>query len=291
LVESLEQSESALIPVFHTTNEKLAEKLVRYFEYSDINSAMSYDEEEELYYVSVSSDDEKDAKKLYEGFYLVEAARIATERFSEESPEETQEETTDENDIYHTIDPDNLADTVDDSEEEEEANEDVTEYKPRPQSTTYVMKEEQYKDLNGTVWLFYAFGAAGLIVILLNVTKVIHIIDDIVPNLIMGALFLSFLYIGFSTQKKAKKVKAEIFDEIKLTERINNWLKLTITNEFLSSIHDDTLSEELNHIKKMDIIKEMIIKEFGALNLSYVDRLIDEFYNEEPDNEEFEYEE
>ena len=63
-------------------------------------------------------------------------------------------------------------------------------------------------------------------------------------------------------------------------------MKEHITDSFLSSIHDDMISEETNHIKKMDIIKEMIIKEFGSINLAYVDRLIDEFYNNPNDYEE-----
>jgi hypothetical protein len=88
-----------------------------------------------------------------------------------------------------------------------------------------------------------------------------------------------FIYIAISTNQKAKKVQAEIDTENKLTEKINQWLKSNITESFLSSIHNDTISEELNYLKIVDTIKELLLKEFGTQNLSYLDRLIEEYYS------------
>jgi hypothetical protein len=95
----------------------------------------------------------------------------------------------------------------------------------------------------------------------------------------MGALFLLFIYIAISTNQKAKKLQKEIDAENKLTNEINSWLELNITDRFLTSLHDDSVSDELNYIKITDTIKEMLLKEFGTQNLAYLDRLIEEYYN------------
>jgi len=286
LVDSIEQA-VIFKPIFYTSKEKLAEKLVRFFEYSDLNSQMQYDESTEVYTVLIPSSEEKEARKLYEAFYFVENTRFENQREGIEDLEETEEEVTDvEDDIYHNIDPASLDEDPDENQNENAVDEDVPEYRSNKQTTAYVMKTEQFKELSSTVWIFITFGVAGLIVVLLNAVQLLELFSGIIPNLVMGALFLGFIYIGISTNKKAKKVKAEIYDELKTTEQINDWLKLNITDSFLASIHDDAISEEVNHIKKTDIIKEMLIKEFGPLNLAYLDRLIDEFYDSEIEVEE-----
>ena len=286
LVDSIEQA-VIFKPIFYTSKEKLAEKLVRFFEYSDLNSQMQYDESTEVYTVLIPSSEEKEARKLYEAFYFVENTRFENQREGIEDLEETEDEVTDvEDDIYHHIDPATLIVETEEIQKEDATSEDVPEYKNNKQTTVYVMKAEQYKELSSTVWIFITFGIAGFILILLNTVNIISLFSGIIPNLVMGVLFLGFIYIGITTNKKAKQVKAEIYDELKSTDQINEWLKLNITDSFLTSIHDDTISEDVNHIKKMDIIKEMLIKEFGPLNLAYLDRLIDEFYNGGNDFEE-----
>ncbi len=282
-IDQIEQEEASE-PIFYTSDEKLADKLVRFFEYSDLNSQIQYDETSELYTVTVASEDEKEARRLYEAFYFVEAKRLINERNGVETPDEV-EEVMEDDDIYHNINPEDIEA---DAEEEvkETANEDVTEYKRSTHSATYVMKSEQYKELSSSVWVFLGFGVVGIIFVVLNILKILTLFSGIIPNLVMSVLFLGCLYIGITTNTKAKQVRSEIYEEEKLTEKINNWMKEHITDSFLSSIHDDMISEETNHIKKMDIIKEMIIKEFGSINLVYVDRLIDEFYNNPNDYEE-----
>ena len=60
---------------------------------------------------------------------------------------------------------------------------------------------------------------------------------------------------------------------------IKEWLHNTVTEEFLTSISDITISEELDYIKKTDIIRDMINSEFGEQNPDYLYRLIDEYFD------------
>jgi hypothetical protein len=148
------------------------------------------------------------------------------------------------------------------------------------------MKADEYKDLTGSVWIFLVFGVAGVVFVILNVIGVLSIFSGWVPNTVMGALFLSFIYIAISTNKKAKRIQSEIEAENELTEKINQWLEQNATESFLASLDDPDTSEELNYMKKIDTIKEMLIQEFGHQNLAYLDRLIDEYYTKTFDSDE-----
>jgi hypothetical protein len=147
-------------------------------------------------------------------------------------------------------------------------------------SGSYVMKSEKYKDYKGTEYVFLLLGIAGLIFVFLNIIEVLTLLYGLFPNLIMGALFVFFIYVGLSTGKKARLLKEEIEAENELTAKIIEWLHTTVTDEFLASITNSDLSEELDYIKKTETIRDMLNKEFGEQNRDYLDRLIEEFYSE-----------
>ena len=284
LVDDIREAE-ILVPCFQCEDKKIAEKLVKFFNYSDLSSSMEYEEENDLYIVSVPPKKQLLAKQLYQAFDYVEKERmehgendLLEEIDSSDDKSETQSDEA--FSMYNSLDPD---ETWNDEEgfEAVTPGDEITAFDNETKSSSaYVMKEDQYKDLTGTVWIFLFFGVVGLIIVGLNVIGILSFFNGWIPNLVMGAMFACFLYVAVSTNKKAKKVQTEIDGENKLTKEINEWLKVNITESFLSSIHNDSVSEELNYLKATDTIKDMLVKEFENQNLAYLDRLIEEFYNE-----------
>lgn len=321
------------IPFFQAEKRSIAEKLAKYFEYSGLETKIHYDEENDVYILSVPSEKEKEAKKFYQAFYFVERDRIENEEKNQESLEEFDESNilsgtsgdeasvASQNNLIEEIastdmdnlDPDELSDTDVDSaddtsliqveispddtmadEEDSKEAADASEDAPNDFETdknsqikslladsgSYVMKSEKYKDYIGTQYVFLVLGIAGIIFVFLNVIEVFTILYGLFPNLIMGALFLFFIYVGLSTGKKARMLKQEIEEENQMTDKINEWLHTTVTDEFLASITNSELSEELDYIKKTDTIRDMLNKEFGEQNRDYLDRLIEEYYSE-----------
>lgn len=291
LVEDIKEAE-VLIPFFQAEEKKVAEKLVKFFDYSDLPSSLEYDEENAVYVVSIPPKKQQEAKKLYQAFYYVEKERLAsgeTDHHAKKEDKKTSENS--EEDLDEEAREGAEFESFDNHSEEEEAlledeykeitpGDEINAFDEKPEPSVYVMKADQFKDLTGTVWIFLLFGVAGLVVVLLNVIGVLHFFNGWIPNTVMGALFLFFLYVAQSTNSKAKKVQAEIDAENKLTEQINDWLKAHITEELVSSLHDENISEELNYIRITDKVKDMLIEEFGNQNLAYLDRLIEEYYNE-----------
>lgn len=143
----------------------------------------------------------------------------------------------------------------------------------------YKFKYEKYRDYIESCYTFLSVGIAGLVFVILNIADVLHIFNDILTNLVMGALFIFFIYEGISSGVKARKLKPEAEEENRLTEKINEWLKNNVTREFLNSIGRSGQSEELDYIEKTDTIRDMLIKEFGDINTDYLDRIIEEYYS------------
>ncbi len=296
LVENLEEAAVEFVPFFQADDEKIARKLASFFEYSGLPSEVSYDEEYELYNVSIPPEMEKDARKLYEAFYFVEAERVMNEKGKKkpETEEDAEELTEEAAEVSDGEAPE--ADATADAEEDASLEEDYSDEIPsddisvsgvqRSENSVYVMKYDQYKDLTGTVWIFAFFGIAGIIFVILNLTKIITFLNGWLPNLVMGALFLFFIIVAITTGRKAKRVRSEIDAENILTRDINNWLKANVTEEFLASVHNDNISDEANYIRSTDYIKELLVKEFGSQNLAYLDRLIDDYYTNTFDKEE-----
>lgn len=277
LVDSLEE-DIELVPFFQAEDKKIAEKLVSYFKYSNMPSELSFNEENQVYLVNIPPRMEKEARKLYQAFYFVERENIVNGMYKDNRTTASEEETAPDPMVEVLVDDfvpqpsgegetEEYFDPVEDTENEE------------VEKGPYVFKADRYKDLAGTVGIFLFFGAVGLVFVILNMAGILTILNGWLPNVVMGALFLGFLYVAFSTRQKAQKIRDEIAAENKLTEDINAWLKENITTDYLASIHKDNISEELNYIKMTDTIKELLIKNFGKQNLSYLDRLVEEYYN------------
>lgn len=253
-------------------------------------SEISFSEENEVYLVNIPPRREKEARKLYQAFYFVERENIANGLYkatatkaAKNDPEEENEESDDLN--ASILSPETSEEYPEDESQESEDVETKEYFNPVEESEeedaergVYVFKADRYKDLAGTVWIFLFFGIIGLVFVILNMAGILSLLNGWIPNTVMGALFIGFLYVAFSTKQKADKIREEIAVENKLTEEINAWLKETVTKDYLASLSRDDISEELNYIKMTDTIKEQLTQQFGKQNLSYLDRLVEEFY-------------
>jgi hypothetical protein len=294
LVDSLEQGEVELVPFFQAEDKKMADKLASYFRYSNLPSEVTYSDENEVYLVNIPPRMENHARKLYQAFYFVERDNIESGMYKDNTQKPSKNDARANNEdseamadsITEEISAELMGEEVDPFYSEEVVEddsvtlEDVVEDDEGVEKGVYVFKADRYKDLAGTVGIFMFFGIAGLIFVILNMAGILSLLNGWIPNTVMAALFIFFLYVAFSTKKNAGKVRNEIDAENKLTEEINQWLKENVTQNYLASIHIDSASEELNYIKMTDTIKEQLLEKFGKQNLSYLDRLVEEYYND-----------
>ncbi|MDF2951618.1 MAG: hypothetical protein K0S18_1201, partial [Anaerocolumna sp.] len=162
---------------------------------------------------------------------------------------------------------------------EEEEKEFIKNIKHPDKSNTYIKKEEQYKDLISSAYSFLLIAVLGIGLLVLNVLGVIQIFNGILSYLVMGVLFIAFLYVGITSFTKSLKVKTQITEENQVTDKINQWLSENVTAAQLESFVNPEDTEEVQFMHKLDKMKELITATFGELDELYLDRLVEEYYN------------
>lgn len=160
-----------------------------------------------------------------------------------------------------------------------EENEEQKLYNGKEKSTVYVKKEEEYKDLFSSAITFLVVSVIGIVVLLLNSLGIINIFYGLLPLIVMGGMMIAFLLVGIFSLRKSLIVKSQISEENETTKLILNWLSDNITYELLEekSSMADSFEEKFYH--HIELMKDMVNNQFGELNDSYLERLLEEFYN------------
>lgn len=317
LVDSLEETEQQ-VEFLDTKKEAFAKKFVEFLEYSNIKHASySYKEEEASYSVLIDQKDQKQVKKLYDAFYAVESeitlkAAAANGTFSSETEkfkkdlsqddealEEAYAESAYEDASYEG--DESSAETTDEETDNETDDEEVpaelfeqaeiqgileSARPPVAESATYVKKEEQYKDLSSSASSFIIVSIAGLVLLILNAMGVISIFAGALSYIVMAVVLVAFFIIGVSTYKKSKLVEKEIGEENNITDTIQEWLDANLTKEKVDGFADASAADEVQFLQKMEKMKAMVIAKFGEMDDKYLDRLMEEYYNDHFEEEE-----
>lgn len=321
LVESLEAAEETL-EFLDTKKEAFAKKFVEFLLYSNVGKASYYYKEaDDNYVVVIDKKDQKQVKKLYDAFYSVEAAKTLksavtkgapsneSERFKQqlaaddEATEEAYAEAAYEDASY--ADTEDFISSQEDVSEENLTDDDISEEEipeelfaqeevqgifegarpPVAESATYVKKEEQYKDLSSSAVTFLIVSIAGLILLGLNIAGVISIFSGALSYIVMGAVFIAFLIIGITTYTKSKQVEKQISEENTLTDTIEEWLDATLSSEKVQELADSSAAPEVQFLQKVEKMKLLVTEHFGEMDELYLDRLVEEYYNDRYEKE------
>lgn len=299
-----EEKENPIIVFSETDKEKFAEKFVQFLQYSDIDQvSYEFDEEKEKWVVLIPETSRKKVQKLYNAFYTVESEKSLTDikltNNEEAQAEETEEEWySDEKELEESVDSEDDgsenayydSDPVDFSDDslfdKEELQEIIKNKNKKPtKSATYVKKEDHYNDLHSSGITFLSVSVVGIIILILNALGIIHITSGLLTYIVMGGLFLVFIFIGISTLSNASKVKSQIADENRLTEEINEYLSQNVTSELLDSLSKEETNEEIQFFHKLENMKAMVKEKFGDLDETYLDFIVEEYYNSNFENE------
>ncbi|WP_033166223.1 hypothetical protein [Clostridium sp. KNHs205] len=296
LVDNLEETEET-IEFLDTKKESFAKKFIQFLEYSNIkNASYQYKEEEASYAIMILKKDQKQVKKLYDAFYAVEAEKTlkaaAMKDVRETADNEESSEIKETETAYDDITGDESEEIYEDLEDSEEdipeelfAQEEVQGIfeSARPavaESATYVKKEEQYRDLSSSAVTFLVVSVLGLVGVVLNALGVITIISGLLSYLVMSAVFIAFFIIGITTYSKSKKVEKEISQENNLTDAIIDWLDSNVTEEKVNSFANSSAAAEVQFLQKLEKMKALVVTQFGEMDDKYLDRLMEEYYND-----------
>lgn len=301
LVEGTEE-DFDVVNICSLKDESMADKFIEYLEYSKVTGAKKVEDEETASYtVTVPTEMEKKAEKLFEGFMMAiseemaekKAAELAEE--SESEPEEAEEEENDSDEEksseeepqeydWDAEEEEVTADSLFDegieglgSEEDEDGTPKVLLYTPAKE---YVKKEDEYKDLKFSGITFIIFGILGLTYLVLCKMDVIPIDYNMLIFIAIAAMFTVFLILGITSMVKSSKVKEQIPVEEETTRNIKAWLKENITDEMIEGWKDADSSEEENDLLIMAHIRAALIKKYAEADVAYLEMLSEDFFTE-----------
>ncbi len=169
---------------------------------------------------------------------------------------------------------------------DEEKREEIEEAVRRVRENhVYVNNEEKAEEHKTSAVALLAVGFIGLSLMILFFIGVIpssmSAFGKYMMCAVMGALFVLFIVMGFVSFKNSKDFSTKADSENNLTNEIKKYLNETINKETFDDIYGiNAENEELKYFDRFKKIKELIYSQFMNLDDSYVERLIDEIYQD-----------
>ncbi len=258
LVESLDDIvEEADELLFSTDNLELADKFITYLDYSDIKTHKTeHNDDNGMTSVYVTHSDLETAKKLFRGFSITEND-LKTAKDTAKADEELPE-----------------TDKDDDKEEYTEPNLRVSD-----SGGAFVKKADQYQDYRFSALSCLIVGLAGIVFCIFNILGMINIISALFSQMVMMCVFILFVAGGIALYIKSGSIKQQIDSETSVIDSVNEWLKDNITIDYINSIKDENVSDEINYFNYVDDAKERMLANFPDIDIKMAEALIDEHIN------------
>ena len=226
-------------------DEATAERIAQFLDYSHIKSVTAGELTKNGYPVLVSEDEYDEASKLVRVFLYEEAAKKELSAEEKAAIAERQQKSV----------------------------------------GAYVKKADKYEDMNSSALTLLGVGAAGIIFMILKITKILPISfgsASILFDIVMGFIFIFFLITGFSSLKRAKQIKSEIGQEEKATQEITDWFLSEYTAESIDNFVFEgygDMPEELKYFRRSEFIKGELNTRLMALEESYLEDLTENLYH------------
>lgn len=151
---------------------------------------------------------------------------------------------------------------------------------------TYRNNAARYEDMRSSAFAFLVVGALVLVVMGLSLAGVISLPfygnAKYLVHGVMITLGILFLIVGFVSRKQAKALKETIGEDDTRTAEILHWFLSTYTakqiDETIDAQEEEIASEEIRSLKRMDIIREYLVRQYQIEDESYLDLLCEEVY-------------
>lgn len=149
----------------------------------------------------------------------------------------------------------------------------------REVSSVYIEAKDRYQEYRSSGFMFLGFAAVLLIFDLCNMLGVLSIMNSPFSLIMMTILVAAFFFVGISSLKKTGSLKEEAAKEETQSEQLRAYLAKEFPKEVLDAMAEPELSEEILYLKQMDAMKEKMMREYPELPESYLDTLLEDYYN------------
>ena len=285
LVASLEEAEkSDYQDLIAFTDEALVKKFTEYLQYSKIDAKYRSDKETREYIISVLKKDVSKAKKHFAAFYSVETANaLSRNQDGYHAAKEIPSDDTDEELSWDRSEADSDENI---SEDDSSDSDEVSDKSCCSRSTgSYVPMAEKISDLFSTLVVFSICAVIGLIALVLELLGVTNYMNTMMFIMMIAIVCVGIPIVLITTFKTYKKTKVLAVEEEKLTASLNEWMESAFTKEsvhrmlYSLRVNAPGLPEEQLYLMLNQAMKKRVLDQFGELDESYLDYIVDNFYD------------
>lgn len=150
----------------------------------------------------------------------------------------------------------------------------------------YIEKSVKYEDMKSTAYSFLLVGGAGLILLILVFTGVIHVQFAVymksIMGIVMGGMFFIFLMIGIRSYVQLKDLKTQTETERQEMELAKNWFYENFHAGSIDTAAGVSASDELQqkYFLRSQYMKLQLSEQFPAYDDAFADYLTEQFYEE-----------
>ncbi|MGN1150881.1 MAG: hypothetical protein ACI4SN_01835 [Lachnospiraceae bacterium] len=267
LVDSLEECGKQ---AFIFGEKDKMERLQSFLAYNQIETAISYDEEDHTYQLSVGEMKLKQAVKMTQVF-LQQEEQMSEEGQITEDGEQAYEDG-------------NQEETVS-SEREDLQGEQIEHHEEARGYHAYQNSATRAEDNRSSAYTLLAVGSIGFVVILLMFLGVIPVYQNAGMTKylvcgVMGAMFILFIVFGVVSMRSSKVLFSKAKAEDSLMTEMEKWCQTNLSPAKVDEglFEDEELPEEQKYFKRTDRMKSMISDKFLNLDEAFLDHFIDEYY-------------
>ena len=149
----------------------------------------------------------------------------------------------------------------------------------------YVSAKDKAKEMKSSAIMLMIFGIAGFIVLILMITKVLPFGFGsggvaIFCYAVMGGFFSLLFGSGIVSLNSSKKMSMKSNEEDSLTKEAKEWANQTFTVENLERVIKYNGDSNQMYFIRIDFMKRTMMQKFPKLPESFVDKFIEDKYEE-----------
>lgn len=149
-------------------------------------------------------------------------------------------------------------------------------------STLYDTTTEKYKDNLSSAITFFVCGFAGIVILILNNIGVFSFINTkgssgILMNIVLGALFVGFIVIGYLSLRYSKKIKSDAKQENDINLQVTSWLNENVSKDDIENSYDTDIPEEMKYFSRSEYIHKKIKAHFPNISDTIIDTITDNY--------------
>ncbi len=151
-------------------------------------------------------------------------------------------------------------------------------------SHAYVPKKLKTEDIKSTAYTFTLVGIAGIIIVILFAFGILPLHTagymKVIISVVMGALFVIFLYIGIRSFQQVKAITVEADTEETVLSEAMEWFRTNYDRTAIDTSLDTTEAEETLYFARYEKMHAIFISEYPDIDESLLDHIIETLYSE-----------